>query len=116
MEQEQFTVQIAYKEMANLCAHIFNSLAADISDGVTIVERFHEKRKMTREEAEKICLETCDFEATLPVTNEQHTQNMELFIDLLKRTCASPPEGLILSSSIPGFFDRVYPNYWDEFY
>jgi len=115
MGQEKFTTEIAYKEMTNLCAHIFNSLATDISDGMTTVERFHEKRKMTREEAENICLETYDFEVTLPVTSEQHTHNMELFIDLLRRTCAGPPEGLNISSTIPSFFDRLYSNDLEEY-
>ena len=56
-----FTVEKAYGEMTRMCALILNVLAGDVDDGFIKVDRYHERRLMTKDEATDIIDATGNF-------------------------------------------------------
>lgn len=93
----EFNVEKAYGEMARMCALILNVLAGDVDDGLIKVDRYHERRLMTKDEATEIIDATGDFDVGKTITKASHKQNIEFFTELTKKICACPPEVISFS-------------------
>jgi len=101
------SIDIAYDEMARVCALILNVIATDIEDDGTVVHRFNERREVSKDEAHEICTLTHDFLEHGKVNSVDHTKNVLFFKDLLERLCACPPEKIQWHGAIESFFARL---------
>ena len=92
-----FTVEKAYGEITRMCALILNVLAGDVDDGFIKVDRYHERRLMTKDEATDIIDATGNFNVGKTITEASHKQDIEFFTELIKKICACPPEVISFS-------------------
>ncbi|WP_203250092.1 hypothetical protein, partial [Cysteiniphilum marinum] len=101
--------------MARMCNLIIAIIAGDVSDGTTEINRYINRRVMTKNEGFEVLDKTAKFECPDLITEKTHEFNIDFFEHLLKKICAGPPDGIHFHYIYKNFHDRVKRTF-DKYY